>query len=156
MANVFDVATYIVQQLGEMSAVKLQKLVYYSQAWSLVWDECQLFPEEIQAWAAGPVAPALYERHRGQFRVTAEMLRGGNLASLTTDQRETVDAVTEFYGPKTGRWLSDLTHAESPWRDARARADASPGEFCREVITLADMAEYYSGLTDDGSTTESV
>ena len=49
MANVFDVADYILKECGEMPALKLQKLVYYSQAWSLVWDEAPLFEEEIEA-----------------------------------------------------------------------------------------------------------
>jgi hypothetical protein len=58
-ATVFDVAAYILEKKGEMSAWRLQKLVYYSQAWSLVWDERPLFDEPIQAWANGPVCLAL-------------------------------------------------------------------------------------------------
>nr|MBF2754091.1 hypothetical protein [Gammaproteobacteria bacterium AqS3] len=48
--SVFNVAKYILEQQGEMAAMKLQKLVYYSQCWALVWDEEPLFDEEIQAW----------------------------------------------------------------------------------------------------------
>lgn len=44
-----DVATQILEQLGPMSAMKLQKLVYYCQAWSLVWDDRQMFSEQIEA-----------------------------------------------------------------------------------------------------------
>lgn len=54
MANVFDVAKYILVQRGEMSTMKLQKLCYYCQAWSLVWDDKPLFEEEFQAWANVP------------------------------------------------------------------------------------------------------
>ena len=46
MANVFDVAKYILEKQGDMSTMKLQKLCYYAQAWSLVWDDRELFPEE--------------------------------------------------------------------------------------------------------------
>ena len=46
MANVFDIAKYILEYAGPMSTMKLQKLCYYSQAWSLVWDDEELFPEE--------------------------------------------------------------------------------------------------------------
>ena len=59
-----------------MSAMKLQKLIYYSQAWSLVWDDEPLFPERIEAWINGPVVPELYERHKGEFKVTAEIVGG--------------------------------------------------------------------------------
>ena len=59
MASVFDVAAYILERQGPMTTWKLQKLVYYSQAWSLVWDDDVLFPEEIEACANGPVVREL-------------------------------------------------------------------------------------------------
>lgn len=67
--TVFDVAEYILEQYGEMTAMKLQKLVYYCQAWHQAWSDEPLFRETIEAWANGPVVPALYEAHRGVFRV---------------------------------------------------------------------------------------
>ena len=55
MMTVLDVAAYILERQGSMTTMKLQKLVYYCQAWSLVWDERPLFDESIEAWANGPV-----------------------------------------------------------------------------------------------------
>ena len=65
--SVLDVAAYILDKRGKMSTWKLQKLCYYAQAWSLVWDEEPLFEENIEAWANGPVVPRLYRKHQGQF-----------------------------------------------------------------------------------------
>ena len=67
MNNVFDVAEYILSQTGTISAMKLQKLIYYCQAWSLVWDDKKLFPEKIEAWISGPVIRDLYEKHKGEI-----------------------------------------------------------------------------------------
>jgi uncharacterized phage-associated protein len=142
VANVFDVAAYILTRRSPMTAMKLQKLVYYCQAWSLVWDDAPMFPERIEAWANGPVVRELYEVHRGMFRI--QNLPGGNPDVLNKEQRETVDAVLKFYGDKPSQWLSDLTHQEAPWRDAR-RGFAS-GEYCDREITLASMAEFYGSL----------
>ncbi|MEL6470772.1 MAG: type II toxin-antitoxin system antitoxin SocA domain-containing protein [Cyanobacteria bacterium J06623_4] len=141
MATVFDVAEYILQKIGEMTAMKLQKLVYYSQAWSLVWDEAPLFAEPIEAWANGPVVPALYQKHRGEFKVRPSMKR---VPELSDTQKDTIDNVLEFYGGRTSQWLSDLTHMENPWIDARQ--GLAPGQRGNEVITHAAMAEYYEGL----------
>ena len=69
MVSAHDVAAYILKERGPLSAMKLQKLVYYSQAWSLVWDDRQLFGEAVEAWANGPVVRELYEHHRGQFEL---------------------------------------------------------------------------------------
>lgn len=142
MASVFDVAAYILKRRSPMTAMKLQKLVYYCQAWSLVWDDAPIFPERIEAWANGPVVRELYEAHRGMFRVRD--VPHGDPDKLDKDQRETADAVLKFYGDKPSQWLSDLTHQEAPWRDAR-RGFAS-GEYCDREITTAAMAEYYGSL----------
>ena len=142
MTNVHDVSDYILNQLGPVTSMKLQKLVYYGQAWSLVWDEAPLFNERVEAWANGPVVPALFNAHRGEFRVTQEP--HGDYRNLTADQRETLDSVLKFYGDKGANWLSDLTHREAPWRDARS--GLSDGERGKVEITLGAMAEYYGNL----------
>ena len=49
-----DVAEYILKLHGPMTVMKLQKLCYYAQAWSLVWDDRPLFKERLEAWANGP------------------------------------------------------------------------------------------------------
>jgi uncharacterized phage-associated protein len=141
MANVHDVAAAILRKRGPLTAIKLEKLVYYSQAWSLVWDEAELFPERIEAWAGGPVVPALYYRHRGQFEVATW---DGNPEALSQKQNETVDSVLKYYGDKPAQWLSDLTHREDPWIEARR--GLAPLERGNREITRAAMAEYYSSL----------
>jgi uncharacterized phage-associated protein len=142
MASAHDVARYILEKSGSMSAMKLQKILYYCQAWSLVWDERPLFDEPIQAWANGPVVYEIYNLHRGAFLLT--QWPKGNVSNLDKDATETIDSVVAFYGDKTAQWLSDLTHQESPWRDARQ--GFAPGENCSNEISLASMHEYYSSL----------
>jgi len=147
MATVHDVAAYILSKQSPMSAMKLQKLVYYAQAWSLVWDDAPLFSERIEAWANGPVVYELYNRHRGQFAVARW---DGNMDALTPVQQETVDSVLQFYGDKSPQWLSDLTHMERPWKSARG--NLPDGERCDNEITLESMAEYYSSLPPSSQT----
>ena len=148
MADVRDVAQYILDKRGGMTTWKLQKLVYYCQAWSLVWDDEPLFPDDIEAWANGPVIRKLYEIHTGKFRVSK--IKGGDAARLGRVQRETIDAVLEAYGDKSPQWLSNLTHSEAPWQDTRRRAGLSEGERGSAVIPRDAMAEYYGGLGAEG------
>ena len=147
MATALDVAKYILKKHGSMTAMKLQKLVYYSQAWALVWDEEPLFHERIEAWANGPVVPSLFQKHRGQFRVDVDSLPEANSKALEKYQRETVDVVLGFYGNKSSQWLSDQTHKESPWAEARKGMKA--GERGSREITHRAMADYYESLTED-------
>ena len=140
--SVFDVASFILREQGSMTAMKLQKLVYYSQAWSLVWDEEPLFSERIEAWANGPVVRELFEWHRGQFMI--DSILNGDPDRLDKTQEETVLGVLEYYGPKPSQWLSDLTHLEDPWREARAGISEDQRGFTE--ITHAALAEYYESL----------
>jgi len=146
MVSVHDVAAYILQNRGPMTAMKLQKLCYYSQAWNLVWEEQPLFHEEFQAWANGPVCPELYSRHRGLFQVSD--WPAGDSKALSSIEASTVDIVLDFYGDRPAHELSELTHRESPWRDARA--DLPAGSRSNTVISTTAMHEYYDGLVGTG------
>ena len=145
MADVFDVAKYILEKQDSMTTMKLQKLVYYCQAWSVVWDEKPLFAEEIQAWASGPVVRELYNEHKGEFQIS--VLDKGNTDNLKSEEKETIDTVLQAYGDKPAQWLSDLTHMEKPWNEAREGIPI--GQNCENEITQASLAEYYSSLSPD-------
>jgi len=144
-----DVAKYILKKMApdrfgdRITAWKLQKLVFYSQAWSLVWDDGPLFDDEIQAWANGPVCLSLYDQHRGRFRLYEGDIKG-DARRLSKDARDTIDAVLNHYGGMTAQYLSELTHREQPWIKAREGLDR--GERGQNEITWDAMAEYYGGL----------
>ena len=140
--QVFDVAAYILEKMGTMTTMKLQKLVYYSQAWSLVWDEKKLFEEDIEAWANGPVIKDLFDYHRGTYEISSMPI--GNPRLLNQEQRDTIDAVLEYYGDKSAQWLIELTHMEDPW--IQARKELPPLERGNKVISLDTIADYYSSL----------
>lgn len=141
VATVHDIAAYILEAKGPMSAVKLQKLVYYSQAWSLVWDGRPLFDESIEAWANGPVVRELYDRHRGNRQPSA--WPEGDPDALDEEQQITLDTMLSFYGNEDAQWLSDLTHVEKPWKEARR--GLADEEWRGHVISHASMVEYYAG-----------
>lgn len=140
--NVYDVAAYILFKLGEMTTMKLHKILYYCQAWSLVWDEKPLFDEEIEAWANGPVIRDLFYYHKGNF--TISNLPIGNKELLNKNQSETIDSVLKYYGVKSAQWLIELSHLEDPWKNART--GLKQNDRGNKVISLESMAEYYSSL----------
>lgn len=147
MTSARDVAAYILGRQGPMTAMKLQKLVYYSQAWHLVWEQRALFADRIEAWANGPVVRALYRMHRGRFTLAGPADVGGPPAGLTDAETSTIDAVLGAYGDESAHRLSELTHREDPWRQARERAGLSERERGDAVITTDAMFAYYDGLT---------
>ena len=144
MARVIDVAKYILEKKGSMSTWKLQKLCYYSQAWTLAWDGKSLIDEEFQAWANGPVCPVLFHRHKGEYSVGASYFSDASSDNLTEEEKENIDIVLEHYGDKEAYWLREQTHSEAPWKEARQ--GIPEGAYCDRVITNAAMSNYYGAL----------
>lgn len=123
-----DVAAYIARELGrDPGRTKLQKLLYYSQVWSIVWDGEPLFSDDIEAWDLGPVVREVWRsRH------------GGDPETLSEKQRATVEAILDFYANFSATNLSDLTHREMPWAEANRN----------EVIAPERLASFYGGLEE--------
>jgi len=144
MANVFDVAKYFLNRIGPMSTWKLHKLCYYAQAWTLAWDEEELFSEEFEAWSNGPVCRPLFRAHKGLYMIRSDQLLQGDEAALTPSQRENLDIIIRDYGDKEAYWLKEQTHHEEPW--ILARNGLPVGAPCDTVITKESMGLYYGGL----------
>jgi len=142
------VADYFLRLVDEaagdsISNLKLQKLVYYAQAWHLALTGTPLFEDRIEAWMHGPVIPALYRTYKE---------RGWQPIPRPTTTLEEIDAPTlgildevwDAYGQFSAKRLEEITHAEDPWKKARARARCGSGDPCTEPITVEDMQAYYS------------
>ena len=141
MAQVGDVAAYIMQEKGRMTTMKLHKLLYYCQAWHVVWDEELLFDSKIEAWIDGPVIPEIYKLHRRIFILT-NLPSSGNPDNLTESEQASVDGVLRVYGDLSARELADRTHREAPWVDARRGLD--PNERSNAEISQHSMYQYYA------------
>ena len=144
MASIFDVASYILKKSGKMSTWKLQKLCYYAQAWALAWTEKPLFEENFEAWANGPVCPELFHAHAGKYSITLDNLNQGNPECLTEDEKDTIDVILRDYGDMEPYYLREMTHGETPWKNARGNLPEEAS--CNTVITKESMGEYYGSL----------
>lgn len=149
MAHVLDVAKYILEREGgQLRIWKFQKLVYYSQAWHVVWEETPLFDSRIEARIYGPTIPELYLHHTGGFVVSADMFPGDS-SRLTSNEKESVNAVLDAYGHLSGQELIDLSQSERPWREARK--DVPHGARSNNEIAHEAMRSFYGFWSSDPS-----
>lgn len=146
-----DAADYIILKTTEggvsLNLLKLQKLVYYSQAWHLALYERPLFNGRFQAWVHGPVSRELYDRYKATKSlyspVTSEDIRSGfNPDQLTDEGKHHIDEVLEVYAKYSGSQLEDLTHRETPW--IQARKGFPPSARCENEIDENVMKTYYA------------
>lgn len=149
--SVDDVADYIIAKCAEtdtyLNVLKLHKLVYYVQAWYLVFsDGNRAINTEFQAWIHGPVSRPLYDRFRERksmyYRLTRRDIRPGfSVHDLPEAIRSHIDIVLEVYAELSDDQLEEMTHKEEPW--IQARGDCSPRERCETPISEVLMKTYY-------------
>ena len=117
--SALDVAKWIISSARErgviMTHMKLQKLLYYVQAYALGMTGVPLFGDEIQAWKHGPVVPSVYS---GYSRYGAEPINDAQAVSVPEEGASFIRAVLDDIGDKTASELRGMTHGEAPWRDA--------------------------------------
>lgn len=130
MASVDDVAAAILERTGTVATGKLQKLLYYAQAWHLVLNSKKIFSNRIEAGVQGPVVPDLRHQRKRNFDVS--QWNSGNPTRLSSAERETVDWVVRQYGEFSAEALANMTRIEMSWVVAG------------EEIDLRQMASYYS------------
>lgn len=145
MADIFDVSSYILSQFPfGISTVKLQKLNYFAQAWSLAVRDKPLFDEDFQAWRFGPVCRELYRTHSRIPGVEHHTFQYGDMHRLDPAERAVVDAVIENYGALSGPELSDVTHQHgSPWYQIRLEHDLGPQDPSDATIPKELIKAYY-------------
>lgn len=125
MATVQTVAENIARK-SSATGKRLQKLVYYAEAWSLAWEDQSLFGEAIEGWKDGPCCRSLRNRRNA-----------GDLSSLTIEQESVIGDVLRMYGDMTEQELIYQTHQELPWLESRKGLNpAQPGnrEIRRETM----------------------
>lgn len=140
-----NVSAYIFQRLrklGPVETLKLQKLMYYANAWSLADRESRLFDDPIQAWKHGPVVACLYPYHRGAVALSEWPL--GDASQVDADTGKFIDGIVDTYGGLSGWALREMTHREKPWKDAWA--GSKEGKILRVPLDDTVTAEYYRSL----------
>lgn len=162
MKDIYEIARYIGLALlskgFSVSPLKLQKLLYYVQAWYMVFFgvEHTLFKESPEAWVNGPVYPPIFYKYKDCVPNMCDHLRPKHFGTedpvgtlqeltaslgLTEDEIRCLDSIITLYGAKSQNQLILMTHTESPWVDARG--DLLPMERSSNVITHQAMYDYY-------------
>lgn len=123
--------------------LKVQKLLYYAQAMSLVGLGEPLFDEKIEAWENGPVVPDVYKvyRHHNLPVVTTVL---GSQYTFEKKQEQLLKIVDYVYGNMCSDELVNQTHSEDPWKDLEHLALIR----CNPEITIESMRKYYIHLSE--------
>lgn len=167
--DIKDYASYVgitmLQKGLTVSPLKLQKILYYEQAWHMVGfgRENPLFDCAPQAWVNGPVYPTIYYIYKDMVPGMCDHLRMENFLqededvakkekmllkkmALTSEEIALTERVIMLYGSRTQNQLILLTHSEKPWSDMRE--GLMPYDYSNKEISLDTMHDYYKERYD--------
>lgn len=143
----------------DLTQLKLQKVLYYLQAWNIAYFQDQLFNELPKAWVNGPVYTSVYEEFRkfgSESLLSLEQSQafsdGSKLNQTLQQLKKNEDgeglivAILEKYMAKSVGELVYQTHLEKPWIEARRGLSAfEPGAT---EISFTSMMTFYGGVLE--------
>ncbi len=100
-----------------LSNLKLQKLLYYGQGFSLAIRNRPLFTDDIEAWTHGPVVPVVYQEYKAYGSTTIPKPDDFDPHRYNESTKELLMDVYKAYGQFSAWKLRDMTHEEPPWKN---------------------------------------
>lgn len=143
-------AEYILLNYTPMSHLKLQKLLFYCEAYHLAYFDKPLIEEEFEAWLHGPVCREVFEIYKSKAVLYSDLNFEGNPekvrseiknVGLSSDQHSLINDVLSTLNTWTAFELENATHNEKPWIDARN--GYASGEKCAVKISKETMMVFY-------------
>lgn len=146
LENIVDYFLFTAAEAGAfISNLKLQKLVYYAQAWHLVVFNEPVFDDKIEAWVHGPVVRELYSKYKdyGWMPIPPPETE----VEISDDLKQFLTEIMDIFMKYDGFELEKMTHSEPPW--IIARGSLPPDANSDSEITNSSMIDYFSKLAEE-------
>jgi uncharacterized phage-associated protein len=122
MLSAQDVAKYFLTAISSdegdfLTNLKLQKLLYYAQGFSMPLLGSPLFSEKIEAWTYGPAVSDVYDAYKQYGNGPLPLPQNLDFSNYNSEVRGLLDEVYEVYGQYTNSVLKNLTKNEPPWKN---------------------------------------
>lgn len=140
------VVQYLLYKCEEITPLALQKLLYFSQAFSCAINKEFLFEDDCEAWVHGPVYRNIYEKYKNYgYNPIEEELDEYNFNLLSDGEKDLLDSVVNNFGCYSGKVLEEMTHIESPWKEARKGLGHDVPS--NRIIPKESIEKYFEAVT---------
>ena len=154
--HVIDVCRHMINYSNEkecgVSNLKLQKLLYFTQAYFLITKREACFGERIEAWDLGPVVPVANREYK-QFGSSSiptityviekdtDNIWNSKVVSfhdvmISSEDKTLIDSVVDKFSEYSASDLVELTYRQKPWSDAYV-------PYKNNEITIKAIEEYF-------------
>lgn len=144
-------ANYLLRSCSDrgelLTPLKLQKLMFYADAWHMVIFDTELTSEKFQAWVHGPVALTQYHRFKEyKWKPISEDVQ---IPRYPEETINFLEEIVDIFGSEPAVALEMMTHQELPWIEARkGLADDEP---CSNYISKDTTKKFYGEINQEDS-----
>lgn len=124
------------QEREGITNLKLQKVLYFAQAYYLAKLGRPLFSDKIEAWEYGPVVPNVYRKYK--MHKSNPIIFEEDKSSLTEEDKQVIQKIWNTFGGYSASRLVGITHAHTPWKDAYQTSS--------KIISRKALKKYYAPL----------
>lgn len=142
--NIESISDYIVSKI-DVTPKAIQKLLYFIQGFSTVFNDKPLFNDSPQAWVHGPVYSNIYAKYKAYKYNIIDSDENIEL-NLSQSNMNLINSVLKFFGCYSGDILEKITHEETPWQQAREGMKAN--QPSSKEIDIEDMKKYFTKVCD--------
>ena len=142
-------SNYILKHYGPMSHLKLQKLLFYCDAYSLAYFGEELVTDTFEAWVHGPVSRKVYNSLKDKSILYSDLAYSDTgtdvdkeFNKLSSEQKELITAVLSDLSAWKGIELEAASHNETPWM--AARGNCGEADICHNTISKQLTKEFYT------------
>lgn len=136
--NALDIARYVIKYSNDqdygVSNLKLQKILYFIQAYFLIQTNHPCFKESIEAWDFGPVVPDAYKQYKAYGGTDIPTMESYisfdgddiwkskrvrfNKICIKNEDKTLINKVVDKFSEYSATDLVTLTQHQAPWVDA--------------------------------------
>lgn len=124
--------------------LRLQKLLYYCQGWTLALLGEPLFRQPIEAWKLGPVVKDVHQQFAGKRHGITPEEAGEPSEAISATVTDLIEMIWREYAKFTPAELVKMTHDEPAWKEARVGVD--PDESSSNVLSAETMKVFFTDV----------
>lgn len=128
---------------GDLTNAALNKLIYYAHGFSFHFLKEPLLKQKPKAWTYGPVYGQVWHDYDDLVQEDFTFANVEENSPFSSEEEEFLNAIYDAFGKYSGSVLSEMTHKEAPWKNARKRAGVAEGEPCEEPIGLQEIQMFF-------------
>ena len=127
--DVLDVCKYVINYINRkgyvISNLKLQKILYFIQAYFLAFttEQRPCFRNKIEAWDFGPVVPDAYHEYKQYGGSSIPIAISGNDSIIDEEDRKYMEEVIDQFSKYSATALVTITHNQEPWRSVYRKGE---------------------------------